>query len=333
MPSGNVTNYGDVTPRIGAYAAAKMLAHAQPVLVLSKMGQTRPMPQNKGQTIKFRRPVPFAPATTPLSEGVTPASQKMVYADVEATLAQYGAWVEITDVIADTHEDPVLNDAAMLCGEQAAETIEDLIYGVLKAGTAVGYANGTARNAVNTAISLDKQRMVTRVLKAQRAKKMTSILDGSIKISTTPIEASFVGVAHTDLEPDIRGLPGFTPVAEYGSRQPILPEEVGSVEDVRYVLSPMLDAWADAGGAAGSMISTTGTNADVYPVLYLAKEAYGVVPLKGKESMKPMILQPNTPRGGDPMGQLGSVAWKTWHTSLILNQSWMYRLEVAATAL
>lgn len=333
MPSANVTEYGDVTPRIGAVAAAKMLAHAQPVLVLSKMGQNRPMPQNKGQTIKFRRPVPFAKATTPLTEGVTPASQKMVYEDVETSLSQYGAWVEITDVIADTHEDPVLNDASMLCGEQAAETIEDLVYGVLKAGTAVGYSNGSARNAVNTPISLDAQRKATRVLKRQRAKKLNSILDGSIKINTTPIEAAFVAVTHTDLEPDIRGMTGFVPVAQYGSRQPICPEEIGSVEDVRYVLSPMLDPWADAGGAAGGMISTTGTVADVYPVMFLAKDAFGIVPLKGKESIKPMILQPNTPRGGDPLGQLGSVAWKTWHSSLILNQAWMYRLEVAATAL
>lgn len=333
MPSANVTEYGDVSPRIGMVAAAKMLAHAQPVIVLSKMGQTRPMPKNKGQTIKFRRPVPFEPATTALTEGVTPSSQKMVYEDVQASLDQYGAWVEITDVIEDTHEDPVLNDASMLCGEQAADTIEALVYGVLRAGTAVGYANGSARNAVNTAISLNKQRMVTRALKAQRAKKLTSILDGSIKINTTPIEASYIAVGHTDLEPDIRELQGFVPVAEYGNRQPICPEEIGTVEDVRYVLSPMLDPWEDAGGAAGSMISSAGTNADVYPVMYFAKDAFGVVPLKGKESIKPMILQPNTPRGGDPLGQLGSVAWKTWHASLILNQAWMYRLEVAATDL
>ena len=101
------TTYTDISPRTQVYAEAKMLAHAEPVLILNKLGQTKPIPQNKTQTIKFRRPKPFAPATTPLTEGVTPDSQKMVYEDVTATLGQYGSWSEITDVIQDTHEDQV----------------------------------------------------------------------------------------------------------------------------------------------------------------------------------------------------------------------------------
>lgn len=114
-----MTAYGDISPRVGIIAEVKMLEHAEPILVLQKFGDAKPQPKNKGQTVKFRRPVPFAKATTALTEGVTPASQKMAYQDVSVTMAQYGAWTEITDVIADTHEDPVLQDVTMLLGEQA----------------------------------------------------------------------------------------------------------------------------------------------------------------------------------------------------------------------
>ena len=331
-----ITTYGDVSPRVGIIAEVKMLEHAEPILVLQKFGDPKPQPKNKGQVIKFRRPVPFAAATTPLTEGVTPSSQKMAYQDVSVTLAQYGAWTEISDVIDDTHEDPVLQDVQMLLGEQAAETFEVLTWGVLCGGTNVIYANGTARNQVNTPISLNKLRLASRSLKKQRAKKITKILSPSVNVNTKPVEAAFVVVAHTDCDSDIRGLAGFKSVAEYGTRQPLCPEEIGSVEEFRFVLSPVLASLPDAGGAKGSMVSTGGTSADVYPMLVLSQNCFGIVPLKGNGgpgSIVPMILNPNTPRGGDPLGQRGSASWKSWFAAVRLNELWLCRIEVAVTFL
>ena len=326
------TTYGSISQRTAAWAAAEMLAHAEPILVLSKFGQSKPMPKNKADTVKFRRPVPFIIPDTPLAEGVTPTAQQMQYEDVEVQLKQWGAWVEITDVVNDLAEDPVLSDASMLCGEQAAETVEVQTWGAIRAGTNVVYANGASRAAVNTAISLNKQRTVTRALKAQRAKKVTSMVGGSPNYSTEPVDAAFIAFAHTDLEADIRDMTGFVPTEKYGSMK-ALPYEIGKVEDVRYVLSPVLDKFADAGGAAGSMVSTTGTNADVYPVVYVAKESYGLIPLKGKNAVTPKVLNPDTPRGGDPLGQRGSVGWKTYFVAKVLNEAWLVRGEFACTDL
>tara|TARA_Y100000310_G_scaffold335304_1_gene416956 strand:+ start:1616 stop:2560 length:945 start_codon:yes stop_codon:yes gene_type:complete len=314
-----------------------MLRHAGPVIVLDKFGMSRPMPRNKTQVIKFRRPKVFTAASTPLQEGVTPAATQFQYEDVQATLKQYGQIVEITDAIEDTHEDPVLNDAAEQAGENIGRTIEALTYGVLKAGTNIFYTNSSARTSVNTPVSLAKQRAVTRALRAQKAMKMTRILDGSVNYATKPVEASYIAVGHTDLDNDIRSLAGFVPTAEYGSRQPVHEYECGTVEDVRYILSPDLGAIADAGGAkAGSgttMVSTSGTSADVYPVLFFGKEAYGTVPLRGMGAVVPTVLRPGKPDKSDPLGQRGYVGWKTWFTSVILNQLWMARLECSATDL
>lgn len=326
------TTYGDINQRTAAWAATEMLAHAEPVLVLSKFGQSKPLPKNKADSVTFRRPVPFEVPTTPLTEGATPTAQQMQYEDVPVQIKQWGAWVEITDVVNDLAEDPVLSDASMLCGEQAAETVEMQTWGAIRAGTNVFFANGEARNAVNTPISLQKQRAVTRSLKAQRAKKVTSMVGSSPNYSTEPVDAAFIAFAHTDLEADIRDMTGFVPTEKYGSMK-ALPYEIGKVEDVRYVLSPVLDKWADAGGAAGSMVSTTGTNADVYPVVYVAKESYGLIPLKGKSAVTPKVLNPDTPRGGDPLGQRGSVGWKTYFVAVILNDAWLARMEVAVSDL
>ena len=331
------TTYGVISQRTAAWAATVMLRHAEPILVLQKFGTPKEMPRNKANVVKFRRPIPFTAADTPLVEGVTPTAQKMAYEDVNATMRQYGRPIEITDVVQDLAEDPVLKDAAMLAGEQAALTLELVTFGVIKAGTTVSYTNGTQRTSVNTPITLNKQRGITRSLKAQKAHKITNILSPSPAYATQAIEASFIALAHTDMESDIRGLPGFIPTAQYGSRSVVAPEEIGAVEDCRYVLSPELAPFADGGGAKGGsgtdMVSTSGTSADVYPILYVSKEAYGLIPLKGKRAITPMVINPGTPSKSDPLGQRGYVSWKTYYTCVILNQNWLARLESAATDL
>jgi N4-gp56 family major capsid protein len=327
-----VTTYTSLSQRTNAYAAKEMLAHAEPIACLSKFGMPKPMPKNKANSVKFRRPVPLAVATTPLTEGSPPTAKALGYEDVSVTLHQYGDVVEITDVVNDLAEDPVLKDAAMMCGEQAMETIETLMWGVLQGGTNVFYANGSARNAVNTVITLNKQRAITRQLKGNRGKKVTSMLSSSVKFNTEAVAAAFIAFAHTDLESDIRGLAGFTPTEQYGSMK-ALPYEIGKVEDVRYILTPVLTSIENAGGAKGAMVSTGGTSADVYPVVYVAKDAYGHVALKGAEAMSPSIINPGQLDKSDPLGQKGMVGWKTYHKAFIANQSWLCRLECAATAL
>ena len=325
--------YGDINQRTAAWAATEMLAHAEPIIVLSKFGQTKPLPKNKAKSVKFRRPIPFTINTSQIQEGVTPPSHQMTYEDVPATMGQYGDICEITDQVQDMSEDPVLQDASELSGEQAAETIEMLTYGVIKAGTSVYFSNGAARGDVNTPISLNDFRMATRYLKGQRGKAVTKMMSGSVNYETRPIEGGFIAFGHTDLEADIRNINGFIPVANYGSRQPLCPEELGTIEGIRIILSPLFVSWPDAGDTKGTMYSTTGTDADVYPLIVIAKEAYGLVPLKGKEAIKPMVLNPGTPSKSDPLGQRGYVSWKAYFVAVILNDAWMTRIECAVTAL
>ncbi len=327
------TEFGDISQRTAAYAAKEMLRHATPVMVLQLFGMTKPMPKNKAQSVKFRRPIPFDPATVALTEGVTPTAHKITYEDVTATLAQYGDTVTVTDVIQDIAEDPVLKNISALSGEQASETVEALTFGVLKGGTSVFYANGVARSAVNTPLTFTKLRAATRLLNSSKARKITSILSSSPNYGTQSVPAAFVAVAHTDCASDILDMPGFVRAADYGSRQLLCPQEIGSKDDIRFVLSPDLSPWADAGGLAGGMVSSAGSSADVYPVLIFGRDSYGTVPLKGKNAITPMVLLPNTPRGGDPLGQQGHVSWKTYFAALILNQAWMTRVEVAVTDL
>lgn len=352
-----VTTYGDISPAVAAYSVVRMLKRAMPYLHLEKFGQTYPLPTNSTQTAKFRRyflagahgaagpndgggvngagTAFFIPvATTPLTEGVTPQGSMLANQDYTVTLAQYGDYVTITDVIEDTHTDPVLQQATDALGEQAAVTVETLRFNVLVAGTNVWYANKVAgRSSVVTAIALADQRRVTTGLNRQNARKITQVVGSTPDFNTKSVEASYMAVCHPDLESDLRGMTGFKVVADYGPHTTPFEGEIGSCEQVRYLTSTVIGPFLDAGGAVGStgLRSTSGSNIDVYPILIFGRDAFGIVPLKGKSSMTPMVVNPK-PAPSDPLAQRGTVGWKLWTATVILQDAFMARLEVGATA-
>lgn len=331
------TTFTLIDQRTNTYAEVEMLAWAQAVVVLSKFGMTKPLPKNKSDNVTFRRIVPFDAATTPLTEGVTPTAQQFAYEDVTATMAQYGVLVEFTDWVADLCEDPSFNDSLKAVADQMAKTIEAVTWGVVRAGTNVYRANGSARTDINTPIDQTQQRAITRFLNRQKATKISRIQDASPNYATRAVWAAYVACSHTDMEHDLLEMPSFVPVAEYGTRRMLCDEEIGACENVRYVLSPDLSPFADAGGALGGsgtdMVSTTGTSADVYATMFFGKDSYGVVPLKGRGAIEPIMIPVSQRDKSDPLGQRGYVGAKHYFTAVRLNESWMARGESAATAI
>ena len=323
--------YGDISPRTAAYAIAPLLTRHNEEMILEKFGQTFVLPTKSSRTAKFRRYEALALALTALVEAVTPSGSKPTITDYSVTLQEHGDFIPYSGFMLDTHEDPILKEYGSLCVQQAAETTETLRWNVLKAGTTVFRANGTVRTDINTPITLALQRKCTQALKLQRGKMLTEIVSSDARFRTEPIEAAFVAVTHTRVENDVRGMDGFIPVKQYGTASKWA-NEIGSVEDTRYVRSNLFTAFADAGGAKGAMYSTTGTSADVFPVLYLSKDAYGIVPLKGSNAMSLIAHNPGSSGTGDPLNQRGTLGWKMAQNSVILNQLWIVRLEVAATA-
>lgn len=324
---------GSLATMLNAHAILQFLVRALPYLVFEKFGQAYPLPSNSTKNAKFRRYEALDATPTKLTEGVTPDSQSLTVTDITATLDQYGSLVTLTDVLLDTDDSRVLENAAAVVGEQAAEMIERMRIGVLLGGSNVEYANGTARNAVNTPISLDLQRRIVRKLKNQKARYINSIVRSTPSFNTENVAPGFVAVCHPDCESDIRDMKHFQDVKDYGS-VPAMENEIGAVECVRYLFTTLMESWADAGGDKGTsgteMVSKSGTKADVYPILFIAKDAYGLIPFKGASAVTPIILNP-TPSASDPLGQRGHIAWKSMQTALILNQAWMVRAEVAVT--
>lgn len=328
--------YGDISPRTAAFAQKKLLDRAIPYLVFERFGQSFALPEHSSRTMIFRRYLALNPTPKVLVEGVTPNGQPMGKQDIVCAIEQLGDVINLTDVILDSHEDPILDVAIDQIAEQAAQAIEMMRYGVLRAGTNVVMANGLLRSAVNTPFSLTLQRRATKALKRQNARPITKVIKSTAAYGTEPVARSYIGFCHPDMENDIRNAVGadgksvFVPIEKYGSITPF-ENEIGKIEDVRYLTSTLITPFADAGGAKGLMTSTSGVNADVYPIIIVAQDAYGIVALKGKFSIVPIVVNPK-PTDSDPLGQRGHVGWKANQGTVILNDAWMVRIEVAATA-
>jgi len=340
--------YSLVPSRNLIMAEREMLKHAMPIKVLSTFGTQKQIPQNKTDTVVFRRALPIdaasngAPSITTsnylMQEGVTPGSRTITYQDVQVTLQQYGVLMKLSSKAEAMYEDDIPGDMVKLVGEHMASIEELISYGVVRGGTNVVYNNGAARNAVNTAITLNKLRQAARQLESAHAQLVTEKLAASVNYGTTAVEPSYLVFIHTDLESDVRNLTNFVPVAKYGSQKPVHEREVGSVERFRVVTSPYFKPFLSAGGTitAGTFLSaggTSGTTADVYPVMVVAQEAWGQVALKGMNAIQPIYLPAKQITHANPMGQFGYVGANFYKNAVRLNENWMVRVEAACSAL
>ena len=133
---------------------------------------------------------------------------------------------------------------------------------------------------------------------------------------------------------DIRNLPGFTRVEEYGSFKPIHDREVGACEDFRFISSPLLNSFAASGSSTlNGMLSIGAANVDVYPFIVIGEDCWGQVALKGMAAIKPIVLKASQTNHANPLGQFGYVGASTWFATVRLNDAFMARIEAGVTAL
>ena len=322
---------GDISPRTLGDICYDMLERAHPHMVFEQFGKSKPLGKGKGQQIFFRRYKKLPPATTALAEGVTPASQKLTAQDYTLPLKRVGYVVEISDEIEDHHDDPVIQEGVEIVSEQMAESLELVRFGGLVAGTSVYFANGAARDEVNTEPTKTLFTSIRRFLKRKDAKPITKFVGPSVEYGTVHMPKSYIALCHPDLEGSLEKIDGWKKPEDYAVKSPF-ENELGGLSVFRVLSSTLLTPWADAGGDKGTMLSTTGTKADVYPILIFAENAYATSAFKGMNALTPSVIPPGKKEKSDVLGQRGYIGAKGMCGACILNDDWFVRVEVAVAA-
>lgn len=298
-----------------------LLEAAKPFLQHTLFAQVRDIPVKSGTpAIKFRRYELLSAATTPLNDGVTPLGQKLVTTDVTATAYEYGDYTLPTDQIDIVSPDPIVLEAGKVFGQQAGNTMDQLARDIFQAGTQVRYCGAiTARNAVNAVLDVAQIEKSIRTLEVNNTMPITSFVNPDNGYDTSPIAPCFIDIIHPLTAYTVRGLTGFIPVEKYANQGNVLPGEIGSYRQVRFIQSTNAKIFAGAGASS----------VDVYSDLMFGANAFGVTKIGAMQS----IVKPYGSGGtSDPLNQRASVGWKSYFTAAILNDAFVIRNEHTVTA-
>ena len=345
----NINTTARVNARAAAYLTRELLEVADYRDVYGPMGvlpkQRKDMvPLRSSKTAQWRRFEHLPKVSTPLAEGVTPDGVQVTVTDLTADLVQYGSYVMLSDITLDVVEDPQIVIWGERQGDQAVRSINTIREGVLLGGTSVAYTEGTSRAEVGTLLGATIIAKTERALSLNIARKLTTLISPTNGYSTTPIPGAFFAITHTyikyDVENTIGATNGFVPVQKYPTQSGVAAGEYGAINRVRFLEHEEMTYFADSGKAITSgHKSTSAANDDVFATLIVAEGAYGITPFGGykgrgkkMDGIEGIIKEKGSAGTGDPLNQRASVGWKLMEATKRLNETWMYRIESAATA-
>jgi N4-gp56 family major capsid protein len=335
-----LNEYGDLSPLTVGKLIPEWLAVANPLEVLGPFASGKTLEEHSTTTVTFKRlegNIDFAFAQAYIEEGVTPLSQQLENVDYTLVLQQMGGLVEHTDILQNNYPMiSVLAETFKRLMEQSARVIERDRYNALKANPNKFYSGtATTRGTIIAPVSQGLFDAINRYMMQNLALPITEMQKTGPEVNTISIRAAYVCACSTDLEYDLENMNGWKELADYADGTPTLKGEIGSYKMFRFLISQDLTPYKGAGGAVSqtAIVSSNGTNSDVYPIIIFGQNSWDTVAFKGLYAVKPMALSADVPRGGDPMGQRGSKSWKAMQGTLWTNPAWGLVLECAATYL
>lgn len=314
----NVTTDTGMTAEMKTYYSDYLIDLAEAELVHEQFGQKHPIPKNGGKTIEFRKynPLPAVPADLTLTEGVTPDGQKISMETIDATIKQYGGFVELSDMLILTAIDNNVVQATRLIASQAARTRDSIIREVINQGSNVQYAEGqvTSRAALVGGSATESSNHYLTVNAIRRAVR-------TLKVVNAPrIGGSYVGIIHPDVAYDLVNDPKWEAVKSYSDPDDWYTGEIGRIAGVRFVEASEAKVFTGA-GASGR---------DVYSTLILGADAYGVTEVTGG-GLEHIVKQLGSGGTSDPLNQRATVGWKTTLAAELLVNEYMVRIETTST--
>lgn len=311
-----VTTQSGLSAQMKTYYSDYLIDNAEPELVHDQFGQKRPIPQGRGKTIEFRKYAPLGKALTPLSEGITPDGQSLSNSVITATVAQYGGYITISDILDMTAVDDNIAEATELLGSQAGRTLDTITREVLNGGSNIQYGEGKARTAgelraranltAADKLTVKAVQVAVRTLKKANAKR---------------INGYYAGIIHPDVEFDLTRDDEWRWPHQYVDTTELYNGELGRVAGVRFVETTEAKIWPQT--AASSTL-------DVYSTLIIGANAYGVTEIQGG-GLQHFVKSLGSAGTADPLDQRSTVGWKATKTAVRLVEDYMVRIETVST--
>lgn len=310
----------------------RLLMRAVPRLVHGRWGERATL--NGYNALEWRRWGTLSAVTSALTEGTTPSEQSAIsVTQVTATPSWYGSWIGFSDELNFTIYDPLLTETSGVLGEQAGVSFDTLIRNQITANATKRFSAGaSARTDLDAPnMNVDYQDF----LEAYSALQASNAL---------PIEGQyFIVIIHphtyASLMNDSVFVNLFTEAVNESGGSGLRSGYLGDILMCRIYVSSNAREY-DNGGVGST---------DVYSMLFIGKESYGVtgianflpddvdmggpegLPLTGAgEAANPVEIitkQLGSSGSSDPLNQRATAGWKGALATSILNSAFIIDLE------
>lgn len=291
------------------YYENRLIDYAEPSLVHDQFADKYPIPANNGKVIEFRKYSPLAKALTPLTEGVTPNGNKLEVTTITAEVAQYGDFIEISDVLELTAIDRNLEQATKLLGGQAGRTLDTVTREVITAGTNVMYAPKADGSEIASRATVTADALLTPdviFVAVARLKEMNAM----------PIDDSFVAIVHPNVAADLMRSEEWQGIHKYTNSENIYQGEIGKIGGVRFVESTEAKCYGPVGANGASVFAT----------MVIGANAYATTEVTGG-GLQHIVKQMGSAGTADPLNQRATTGWKAIKTAERLVEEYMIRIE------
>lgn len=292
----------------------ELLDNTREKLIFTQLGRKQALPANHGRTVEWRRWRTLG-RISQLTEGVIPTGKKLGQVAITVTLAQYGDYVTVSDLI-DLHAiDDVVLGATEELGAAAGETVDLLTRNVLLGGTnlifADAYASGSYSSTPTTEADLQTALGTSNTV-CNLTPTMINKAVTALKKSAKGLKYSgqyYVAVVHPDVAYDLRQNSEWIEAHKYAEPEEIFNGEIGRMHGVRFIESNN-----------APVIKKSGQTYATYKVMFFCKDAFGVVDPEGG-GMRTIIK--SAKEIGGPLEQFSTVGCKVETAAKILYQERM----------
>ena len=310
--TGMNTTGNDLSPEMKTFYEKDLIEYAEADLIHDQFAEKYPIPKGSGKTIEFRKFTPLAKALTPLTEAVTPNGQSLDVSAITATIAQYGGYVSLSDLLKLTTIDNVIVQTTKLLGSQAGRTLDTVTREVINAGTNVIYAPAGS-TAVNARTGVAATSLLTLDVIRQASLKLR-------RYNAPTFDGSYIAIVHPDVAMDIRSLAGWIDWVKYTDPSHLFNGEIGKIENIRFIENTEAKIWSQAGASSGN----------VYATNFIGRGAYATTELEGG-GLEMIVKQNGSAGTEDPLNQRSTIGWKATKVARILIPEYLVRVESSSS--
>jgi N4-gp56 family major capsid protein len=299
----SVNTTANIDPEVDKYWDGVLLDRDKQWFTYLIFGQVRRIPTKNSSTLVARKYDNPDDTPSALIEGVTPALSDISKSDIEIQLQQFGKVFAISDRVNIEVQDDTAEEIADMISQNMFGMLDKVTRNTLQSTTSVFDAvNGVNGLPITEMNELDLEDVLDHLF-GNHALRMTPQIDATTGINTSPIDAAFWGVIHSDLRKDLEALASYVRRSQYSTDRTALQNELGSTNYIRWAYTT--EAFVEDG---------------VFSNFIFGQNAYAICDID--EVATEMILKP-LGWGEDYLNQRQTMGWKAMFGAGIIDDGKM----------